>query len=53
MIFDQPLRTRLAGGPVAEASQLVEGRLRVPTGPGLGITLDSALRDEFIARDPA
>lgn len=53
MIFDHPLRTTLAGGPVAEASQLLDGRLRVPAGPGLGITVDPAIRDSFLARGPA
>ncbi|WP_270934859.1 mandelate racemase/muconate lactonizing enzyme family protein [Falsiroseomonas oryzae] len=52
MIFDQPLRSTLAGGPVAEATQLVDGRLRVPQGPGLGIAVDPAVRDRFLVRDP-
>lgn len=52
MIFPQPLRSHLAGRPVAETSQLVEGRLRVPDGPGLGLTIDPAVRDRFMAATP-
>jgi L-alanine-DL-glutamate epimerase-like enolase superfamily enzyme len=51
MIFDHPLRTGLAGGPVAEASQMRDGKLRVPQGPGLGIAIDEAVRDRFLVRE--
>jgi L-alanine-DL-glutamate epimerase-like enolase superfamily enzyme len=33
----------LAGGLLAEGFALEEGKLRVPTGPGLGVELDEAL----------
>ncbi|WP_372618164.1 mandelate racemase/muconate lactonizing enzyme family protein [Falsiroseomonas sp.] len=53
MIFPQPLRSDLAGGPVAEASQMVDGGLRPPDGPGLGIIIDEVVRDRFMVAAPA
>jgi galactonate dehydratase len=50
MIFDNPIRTQLAGGPVAEATQMKDGRLRVPESSGLGITVLPEARDHFLAR---
>jgi L-alanine-DL-glutamate epimerase-like enolase superfamily enzyme len=45
MIFDNPLRTDLCTPLVGDRTQLVEGRLAVPQGPGLGVELDRAVLD--------
>lgn len=40
MVYDNPLRDSLCRPLVGERTQLAGGRLQVPTGPGLGVTLD-------------
>jgi galactonate dehydratase len=40
MVYENPLRDAIAKAPVGEASDLVEGQLAVPQGPGLGIEID-------------
>jgi galactonate dehydratase len=46
MVYENPLREALCTPLVGERTQLVEGRVAVPTGPGLGVTLD---RDVLMA----
>jgi len=43
MVYDNPLRDALARPTVGERGQLVDGRLAVPTGPGLGVEIDRDL----------
>jgi galactonate dehydratase len=40
MFVGNPLRDALSAEPVGSPSQLVDGRLPVPQGPGLGIEID-------------
>jgi D-galactarolactone cycloisomerase len=40
MVCDNPLRQSLLTAPVGDYQGLVDGRLRVPTGPGLGVDVD-------------
>jgi galactonate dehydratase len=40
MIFPSALRTDLSVEPVADAASLVDGRIRVPDSPGLGLEID-------------
>jgi galactonate dehydratase len=42
MIFGNPLRDDITRSPVAARDGLIDGRLPVPTGPGLGIEIDEA-----------
>lgn len=42
MVFANPLRDALLVTPVGEASQLSGGKLPIPDGPGLGVTVDMA-----------
>jgi L-alanine-DL-glutamate epimerase-like enolase superfamily enzyme len=43
MVFANPLREDLCGGAVA----LIEGKVRPPEGPGLGIELDRAVLERL------
>jgi len=46
MVYRNPLRQSLTNETVGDASQLVDGELPVPMGPGLGVTIDrDRLRD--------
>jgi galactonate dehydratase len=47
MCVGNPLRDALATEAVGSGSQLVDGRLPVPTGPGLGITIDMDAVDRY------
>ena len=50
MVFDNPLRTALCQPLVGDSTQLVEGCVRVPQSPGLGVSLDQqVLRHHLIA----
>ncbi|HEV7258723.1 MAG TPA: mandelate racemase/muconate lactonizing enzyme family protein [Bosea sp. (in: a-proteobacteria)] len=40
MVYENPLRDAFTTPVVGEGSQLIEGRLKVPQGPGLGIEID-------------
>jgi len=40
MFVGNPLRDALTTAPVGAPAQLVDGRLPVPQGPGLGIEVD-------------
>lgn len=44
---ENPLRERLAVMPAGDSSQLVDGKLPVPTGPGLGIDLDPEVIERY------
>jgi D-galactarolactone cycloisomerase len=47
MVFGNPLRENLATTDIGAASLLVDGQLPVPTGPGLGIEIDSTALKRF------
>jgi L-alanine-DL-glutamate epimerase-like enolase superfamily enzyme len=47
MVFDNPLRDGLLAEPVGERSQLLDGALAVPMGPGLGVEVDRAALARF------
>lgn len=47
MVVGNPLRDALAGEPIGAATQLSDGQLPVPTGPGLGITIDMDAVDRY------
>ncbi len=47
MVYANPLRDHLAMAPVGEKELLRDGRLPVPTGPGLGIDIDRAALADF------
>lgn len=47
MFIGNPLRDALATEPVGAAAQLVDGRLPVPDGPGLGIRIDMDAVDRY------
>lgn len=44
---ENPLREHLAVTPAGDPSQLVDGKLPVPTGPGLGIDLDPGVIERY------
>ena len=46
MIYDNPLRQSLCVPTVGEGSQLIDGALAIPQGPGLGVTIDRRVLDE-------
>jgi D-galactarolactone cycloisomerase len=50
MVFPNPLRDRLTREPVGAADSLEDGTLAVPQGPGLGIELDMAEVEKWMAR---
>ena len=50
MYYDNPLRTELCDPVVGERRDLVEGKLPVPTGPGLGIRLNRSVLEHYRAR---
>lgn len=49
MIFRNPLRDVITTEPVADRTSLVDGALRVPQGPGLGISVDEAALIKLLA----
>jgi D-galactarolactone cycloisomerase len=49
MVFDNPLRDDLLVERVGDRHDLVDGALAVPTGPGLGITVDRAALKRYRA----
>jgi galactonate dehydratase len=49
MYYDNPLRTELCDPVVGERDQLVEGKLPVPTGPGLGVRLNREALERYRA----
>ena len=49
MYYDNPLRTELCDPVVGERHQLVEGKLPVPTGPGLGVRLNRKALERYRA----
>lgn len=49
MYYDNPLRTELCDPVVGERQQLREGKLPVPTGPGLGVTLNRKILERYRA----
>ena len=50
MIFPNPLRDRLTVAPVGAVETLEGGKLPVPMTPGLGIELDMAEVEKWMAR---
>ncbi len=40
MVYENPLREALSTAPVGDPATMKEGRLPIPSGPGLGIELD-------------
>jgi galactonate dehydratase len=53
MVYDNPLRQALTKEPVGDAKLLRDGTLPVPTGPGLGVTLDRSVLAEHTIRQAA
>jgi len=51
MVFANPLRDGLLETPVGEASMLVGGKLPIPIGPGLGVTVDQSALKSLIHPD--
>ncbi|WP_342364246.1 mandelate racemase/muconate lactonizing enzyme family protein [Terrarubrum flagellatum] len=47
MVYDNPLRQSLLKTPVGDPADMREGRLPIPDGPGLGVTLDRDALREF------
>lgn len=47
MYYENPLRTELCVPIVGERHQMKDGKLPVPTGPGLGVTLDRDVLERF------
>ena len=47
MYYENPLRTELCDPVVGERQQLVDGKLPVPTGPGLGVSLNRKVLERF------
>ncbi|KRE11930.1 mandelate racemase/muconate lactonizing protein [Bosea sp. Root381] len=47
MVYENPLRDAFTHPVVGEGSQLVEGKLSVPQGPGLGIEIDREALKRF------
>lgn len=47
MYYENPLRTELCEPVVGERHQLKDGKLPVPTGPGLGITLNRKVLERY------
>lgn len=51
MVFANPLREELLETQVGEASMLVDGKLPIPTGPGLGVKLRRAALKSMLHPD--
>jgi len=51
MIFPSPLRSELSVEPVADSAALVDGRVRVPQGPGLGLDVNFDTVARFAVKD--
>jgi D-galactarolactone cycloisomerase len=51
MVYDNPLRRALLTVPVGEADGLRDGQVSIPTGPGLGISVDPAALAAYRVRD--
>lgn len=49
MYYENPLRTELCEPVVGERQQLVDGKLPVPTGPGLGVSLNRKVLERYRA----
>ena len=47
MYYENPLRTELCIPVVGERHQMKDGKLPVPTGPGLGVTLDRTVLERY------
>ena len=47
MVYENPLRDAFTQPIVGEGSQLVDGKLAVPQGPGLGIEIDREALKRF------
>jgi galactonate dehydratase len=50
MYYENPLRTDLCDPVVGERHQLTDGKLPVPTGPGLGVSLNRAVLQRHLLR---
>ncbi len=50
MYYENPLRTELCDPIVGERHQLRDGKLPVPTGPGLGVSLNRAILQRYLLR---
>ncbi len=50
MVYENPLRDMLCTPLVGSSTQLVDGTLLVPQGPGLGVTLDRAVLEAHRVR---
>ena len=51
MVYDNPLRRALLTVPVGEADGLRDGQVSIPTGPGLGISVDPAALAAYRVQD--
>jgi galactonate dehydratase len=47
MYYENPLRTELCDPVVGERHQMKDGKLPVPTGPGLGVTLNRKALEKY------
>jgi len=50
MYYDNPLRSELCEPVVGERQDLKDGKLPVPTGPGLGVRLNRSVLERFTVR---
>jgi galactonate dehydratase len=51
MYYENPLRTELCSPVVGERHQLIDGKLPVPTGAGLGVSLNRDVLARYRASD--
>jgi D-galactarolactone cycloisomerase len=51
MVFANPLREALMRDPVGDPATMVDGKLPIPDGPGLGIALDPAALASYRIKD--
>jgi D-galactarolactone cycloisomerase len=51
MVVENPLRTELTDPVAGDVSNLRDGRLKVPTAPGLGVRLQPGAIEKFLIRD--
>lgn len=47
MVYDNPLRQSLLKQPVGDPKTMIDGKLPIPDGPGLGVELDQAALASF------
>lgn len=53
MVFPNPLRQALTSPVVGDVTNLIDGRIKVPQGPGLGVEFDPAALERFTIRKDA